>query len=239
LSIDRDLGFPHRGPSCLPSQGGLQGARQRHPSGCRGLPSGLGDRRETAEALILRRRPSGVSFPLPSARYSRGIFHDGEAIDFVVGLVDPDAAKRESVRRLVPEGLTDASNSDVFEAVVTIASCFRPENVTKTITVGRPLRSDDFEGALRTCSKSMADDHRRRRRFRCRHGPASRERDNAHGMYVEIGPLAGMVNDRSLAGRRRASLVRRRPETDFEDFRHRPPRRRTVISAIASRERFQ
>jgi hypothetical protein len=84
-------------------------------------------------------------------------FGDEEAIDFVVGLVDPDPEKRETARKSLPNALADASNSDVFEAVMSIASCFRPETIGKTIAVGRPLRADDFDRFTPICWRSPAE----------------------------------------------------------------------------------
>jgi hypothetical protein len=138
-------------------------------------------------------------------------FGDEEAIGFVVGLVDPDPKKRETVRKLLPTSLADASNSDVFEAVMSVASCFRPENIGKTIAVGRPMRADDFHGftpdlleiAGRMIIGGSSGFAAGTARLRAHMG----DRKLAHGRFAEVGPLAAIVTDRSLAPVVRAFFV--------------------------------
>ena len=138
-------------------------------------------------------------------------FVDEEAIDFVVGLVDLDPKKREAARKLFPPALVGASNSDVFEAVMSMSSCFRPENIGKTISVGRPLRAADFEGftpdLLEIAGRMMIGGETGFAAGTARLRAHMSERKSAHGLFAEVGPLAGTVNDRSLTPVVRAFLV--------------------------------
>ncbi|MBR0780757.1 transposase [Bradyrhizobium iriomotense] len=138
-------------------------------------------------------------------------FEDEEAIDFVVGLVHPEAQRREAVRKSLPPGLAEASNSDVFEAVVTIASCFRPENVTKMFSVGRPLRAGDFDGLtpdlLEIAGRMVIGGANGFAAGTARLRAHMADRKKTHGMFAEIGPLAGTINDKSLAPVVREFLV--------------------------------
>ncbi|MCL8483405.1 transposase [Bradyrhizobium denitrificans] len=138
-------------------------------------------------------------------------FQDEEAVDFVVGLVHPDAQRREAARKSLPPGLAEASNSDVFEAVMSIASCFRPENLAKKISVGRPLRAGDFEGftpdLLEIAGRMIIGGADGFAAGTARLRGHMAQREAAHGMSAEVGPLAGTVNDKSLAPGVRAFLV--------------------------------
>lgn len=138
-------------------------------------------------------------------------FQDEEAIDFVVGLVHPDAQRRDAARKSLPPGLAEASNSDVFEAVMSIASCFRPENLAKKISVGRPLRAADFDGftpdLLEIAGRMIIGGADGFAAGTARLRAHMAQREAAHGMSAEVGPLAGTVNDKSLAPGVRAFLV--------------------------------
>jgi hypothetical protein len=138
-------------------------------------------------------------------------FSDEEAIDFVVGLVDPDPKKRKAARKSLPTALADASNSDIFEAVISIASCFRPEFIGKTVFVGRPLRAGDFDGftpdLLEVAGRMIIGGRDGFAAGTARLRVHMSERKTAHGLFAEVGPLAGTVNDRSLAAVVRAFLV--------------------------------
>ena len=81
--------------------------------------------RPGADALRRLRDASGVAQDRPARLYPQPTveFVDEEAIDFVVGLVDLDPKKREAARKLFPPALVGASNSDVFEAVMSMSSC--------------------------------------------------------------------------------------------------------------------
>ncbi|MCP1968469.1 hypothetical protein [Bradyrhizobium elkanii] len=138
-------------------------------------------------------------------------FGDEEAIDFVVGLVDPDSRKREAVRRLLPAALSDASNSDIFDAVISIASCLRPEISGKTVFVGRPLRAGHFDGftsdLLEVAGRMIIGGRDGFAAGTAKLRAHMSERKKTHGLFAEVGPLAGTVNDRSLAPVIRAFLV--------------------------------
>jgi len=71
---------------------------------------------------------------------------DEEAYGFVVGLVDPDPAKKEAARRLLPEAWRGFSNGDLFETVVALASglTLDPARSAKSAQ-GRGKSSEQFE----------------------------------------------------------------------------------------------
>ncbi|MDB5555357.1 MAG: hypothetical protein JWL86_5341 [Rhizobium sp.] len=145
---------------------------------------------------------------------------DEEAIGFVTDLVDVDPDKRSRARKLLPSALTDASNSDVFEAVMAIASCFRPEVFGKMKTVGRPLRAKDFVGfgpdLLEIAGRMIIGGEMGFAAGTARLRGRMQERGAAHGLFAEIGPLAGTAVDPSLAPIVKAFLVQSF-ERDLDD----------------------
>jgi transposase len=71
---------------------------------------------------------------------------DEKAYDFVVGLVDPDPAKKEAARRLLPESWRGFSNGALFETAVALASglTLDPSKSAKSAQ-GRSKGRDQFE----------------------------------------------------------------------------------------------
>jgi transposase len=140
-------------------------------------------------------------------------FGDEEAIDFVIGLVDPNPNNREAVRNRVPTQLAEASNSDVFEAVMAVANCFRPENIGKSRNMGRPLRTDHFKGftpdLLEIAGRMIIGGRDGFAAGTAKLRAHMAERKTTHGLSAEIGPLAAAVNDRRLAPVVRAFLAER------------------------------
>jgi excisionase family DNA binding protein len=138
-------------------------------------------------------------------------FGDEQAIDFVVGLVDSDPKKREAVRKLLPATLADASNSDVFEAVISVASCFRPENIGKTTAVGRPKGIADFEGftpdLLEIAGRMIIGGNSGFAAGTAKLRVHMGERKYAHGRFAEVGPLAAIAIDRTLTPVVRAFFI--------------------------------
>ncbi|GAB9109851.1 hypothetical protein [Bradyrhizobium diazoefficiens] len=71
---------------------------------------------------------------------------DEEAYRFVVGLVDPDPAKKEAARRLLPEAWRDFPNGDLFETVIALASGLTLDpNRTAKSAQGRGKSRDQFD----------------------------------------------------------------------------------------------
>lgn len=136
---------------------------------------------------------------------------DEDAIDFVTGLVNLNPDKRDEARRQLPPSLCEASNSDVFEAIMAVASCFRPEVATKTIGVGRPLRAKDFEGfgprLLEIAGRMIIGGEAGFAAGTAILRADSETRGRMHGLYAEVGPLAATMTDPALTPAVRAFFI--------------------------------
>jgi hypothetical protein len=146
--------------------------------------------------------------------------NDETSINFVTGLVDIDPGGREKARKSLPTALSEVSNSDVFEAVMAVASCLRPEVAGQTIAVGRPLRTKDFEGfgpeLLEIAGRMIIGGEAGFAAGTAILRANMQERSKAHGFFAEVGPLAGIVVDPSLTPIVKAFFVRCF-ERDFDD----------------------
>ncbi|ABE62190.1 conserved hypothetical protein [Nitrobacter hamburgensis X14] len=131
--------------------------------------------------------------------------HDDEAIDFVVGLVHPDPNRRNAAQRLVPEGIRQTGRTALFEAVMYLACCQRPEYVLKATDIARPQRAADFvdlsPAMLERAGRAIIGGEEgfgalcdEMRRFADR-------RPHTHGIYHELGPLAAASLDPRLSTR--------------------------------------
>jgi hypothetical protein len=93
------------------------------------------------------------------------------------------------------------------------ASCFRPENVRKTVAVGRPLRAGDFDGftpdLLEIAGRMIIGGNSGFAAGTARLRAHMADRKLTHGRFAEIGPLAAVVTDRSLSPIVRAFFVER------------------------------
>jgi hypothetical protein len=128
---------------------------------------------------------------------------DEEAVNFVVGLVHPSSVKRAEAMRLVPDELGSATNSDLFDAVISVASVLSPANAHRNHRVGRPTTFDEFAqltpDRLALAARALiggesgfgivADSMR----------ASMSQRPKSHGLFKELGPLAGLANDRRIA----------------------------------------
>jgi transposase len=128
---------------------------------------------------------------------------DEEAYDFVTGLVDPDSAKKEAARRLLPEAWRNFSNGDLFEAAIALASglTLDPTKSAKSAQ-GRSKRSEQFEAltpellalagrAIIGGENGFAD--------LCQRYRADMEKRPLHyGRRKELGPLAYIAYDRHI-----------------------------------------
>ena len=130
-------------------------------------------------------------------------FRDPEAIDFVVGLLHPDPQRRRAAMALVPEELAGATNGELFEAAMCMASALRPEAATKTTDAGRPLRAPDFAAItpdmLGAAGRALIGGEDGFAALTARMRLSADERTASHGLYKELGPLAAMPLDRHLS----------------------------------------
>ncbi|MEH2472394.1 transposase-like protein [Nitrobacteraceae bacterium AZCC 2299] len=128
---------------------------------------------------------------------------DEEAVNFVVGLVDPSLEKRAAAMRLVPDELSSATSSDLFDAVISIASVLSPANARRTHRVGRPKTVDEFAEltpdrlalAVRALIGGESDFGNVADAMRV----FMSQRPASHGVFKELGPLAAIAGDRRIA----------------------------------------
>jgi transposase len=127
---------------------------------------------------------------------------DEEAYSFVVGLVDPDPAKKEAARRLLPESWSRFSNGALFETAVALASGLTMDPSEGVSAQGRSRRREQFEaltpellalaghaiiggeeGFAALCERYRADMEARPRHY---------------GRRKELGPLAYITYDKHI-----------------------------------------
>lgn len=128
---------------------------------------------------------------------------DREAVRFVVDLVHPDPERRRAAMALVPDGLAGATNGEIFEAVMCMASGLRPGTATRTTEAGRPLRGPDFAAIspdmLGAAGRALIGGEEGFAALTSRMRVSADERAASHGVYRELGPLAAMPLDRQLS----------------------------------------
>lgn len=128
---------------------------------------------------------------------------DPEAVLFVANLVHPDPERRRAVMGLVPAELAGATNGDLFEAAMCMASALRPEASTKMTDAGRPLRAPDFAAItpdmLGAAGRALIGGEDGFAALTARMRLSADERTASHGLYKELGPLAAMPLDRHLS----------------------------------------
>lgn len=128
---------------------------------------------------------------------------DEEAYGFVVGLVDPDPAKKAAARRLLPDAWGGFSNGDLFETAVALASGLTldpAQNAKKA--QGRSKRSEQFEALtpelLALAGRAIIGEEgfaALSQRYR-----VDMERRPLHyGRRKELGPLAYVTYDKHIA----------------------------------------
>jgi transposase len=128
---------------------------------------------------------------------------DGEAYRFVTGLVDPDPAKKEAARRLLPEAWSCFSNGSLFETAVALASGLTLDpSMSAKNAQGRGKSREQFEaltpemlalagrgiiggeeGAAALCERYRAD---------------MEKRPNHYGRRKELGALAYVIHDKHI-----------------------------------------
>lgn len=128
---------------------------------------------------------------------------DLEAVRFVVDLVHPDPERRRAAMALVPGTLASATNGDLFEAAVCMASALRPGAAIKLTDAGRPLRAPDFAAIapdmLGAAGRALIGGEAGFAALTARMRLSADERTASHGLYKELGPLAAMPLDRHLS----------------------------------------
>jgi transposase-like protein len=146
-----------------------------------------------------RGRPTDLRvFPQPIVELD-----DEEATDFAIALVHPDRAKRDLATKLVPDELRSVPASDLFEAIVSIASILRPSNVHQNNAVGRPKTLKEFEDLtpdlLVMGVRAIIGGEEGFARVADRMRTTMERRPAAHGIFKEIGPLAATAVDKKIA----------------------------------------
>lgn len=128
---------------------------------------------------------------------------DEEAYDFVVGLVDPDPAKKEATRRLLPAGWGDFSNGDLFEAAVALASglTLDPAKSAKSAQ-GRSKSGEQFEALapemLARAGRAIIGGHDGFAALSQRYRDDMERRPLHYGRRKELGPLAYVIHDKHI-----------------------------------------
>ncbi|WP_370108044.1 helix-turn-helix domain-containing protein [Bradyrhizobium yuanmingense] len=128
---------------------------------------------------------------------------DPEAVLFVANLVHPEPDRRRAAMGLVPDGLAGATNGELFEAAMCMASALRPGAATKMTDAGRPLRAPDFAAIdpdmLGMAGRALIGGEEGFAALTARMRLSADERTASHGLYKELGPLAAMPLDRHLS----------------------------------------
>lgn len=123
-------------------------------------------------------------------------FPDEEAVEFAMGLVHPDPARKETARRSLPEQFREFSNSALFEAVIAMAFGIsgdrdgRPRVSVKDLVAITP---ETLGAAARAIIGGQAGFDALCERFR----QATGTRAGHHGRIKELGYLAGLSNSQS------------------------------------------
>lgn len=137
-------------------------------------------------------------FPQPVSRVD-----DEEAYAFVVGLVDPDPAKREASRRLLPEEWSGFCNGDLFETAVALASglTLDPAQQAKNAQ-GRSRRSEQFEALtpelLALAGRAIIGGGDGFAALSQRYRDGMEMRLQHYGRRKELGPLAYIAYDKHI-----------------------------------------
>ncbi|MBR0793059.1 hypothetical protein JQ631_28635 [Bradyrhizobium manausense] len=128
---------------------------------------------------------------------------DEEAYAFVAGLVDPDPAKKEATRRLLPENWSAFSNGDLFETAVALASglTLDPAQQAKGAQ-GRSRRSEQFEALtpelLALAGRAIIGGDAGFAALAQRYRDDMERRPLHYGRRKELGPLAYITYDRHI-----------------------------------------
>ncbi|WLA63779.1 hypothetical protein [Bradyrhizobium diazoefficiens] len=145
-------------------------------------------------------------FPQPISRAE-----DEEAYAFVVGLVDPDPAKKEAARRLLPDDWSGFSNGDLFETAVALASglTLDPAQQAKNAQ-GRSKRPEQWENLapdlLAAAGRAIIGGDNGFSALAQRYRDDMEKRPLHYGRRKELGPLANITYDKHIEPRIRSLL---------------------------------
>jgi transposase len=127
---------------------------------------------------------------------------DKEAYDFVVGLVDPDPAKKHAARKLLPEAWSGFSNGALFETTIALASGLTADPSGGVSAQGRGKRREHFEALtpkmLALAGRAIIGGDGGFATL-CEHYRTDMERRPSHyGRRKELGPLAYVTYDKHI-----------------------------------------
>jgi hypothetical protein len=127
---------------------------------------------------------------------------DEEAYGFVVGLVDPDPAKKEAARRLLPEPWRGFSNGALFESAVALSSGLTADPTKKSNTQGRSKRSEQFDALtpelLALAGRAIVGGDDGFAALSQRYRDGMERRPLHYGRRKELGPLAYITYDKHI-----------------------------------------
>jgi transposase len=128
--------------------------------------------------------------------------YDEEAYDFVTGLVDPNPAKKEAARRLLPEAWSGFSNGALFETAIALASGLTLDPSKGVSAQGRSKRSEQFEALtpemLALAGRAIIGNDDGFSRLCERYRADMEKRPRHYGRRKELGPLAYITYDRHI-----------------------------------------
>lgn len=138
---------------------------------------------------------------------------DEEALDFLVGLIDPAPGSKERSRKLVPDMWSQVGSGDLFEVGVNFASMLDLTHWDKQQAVNRRGKGDSSWSwltphMLAAGGRALIDGQKGYEAFGdlLRRELDGKPRANTYGKWAEIGPLS--IIDRALCDEAKAVLVR-------------------------------
>jgi hypothetical protein len=145
-------------------------------------------------------------FPQPKVEVE-----DEEALDFLIGLIDPSPKRKERSRNLVPEMWSSLSNGDCFEVGLTFAAMFNVDHWDNRQSVRRrPKPGEGWDWLtpriLAIGGRALMDGQRGFEELGdiLRREAEEKPRDRKYGKWAEIGPLS--IIDPSLCDAARKIL---------------------------------
>lgn len=179
---------------------------------------------------------------------------DGEALDFVTGLVGPDPERKAAARRLLPEQWAKFSNGDVFETVMALASGLTLDPSAKFHKKGRAKEFKRFAmltpDLLALAGRAIIGGEAGFSALAGRYRLDMDKRANFYGVWKELGHLVQTRSDESIHPKIRKHLSdlieadmkkngrrRLRPPKDYDDGYQ--PIKWLADKAQLRRQRFQ
>jgi transposase len=125
---------------------------------------------------------------------------DEEAYGFVIGLVDPDPAKKEAARRLLPGEWSGFSNGALFETTIALACGLLIDPTSSSVERGRGR--EQFEALtpdlLALAGRAIIDGEAGFSALCNRYRVDMEKRPNHYGRRKELGPLARITDDKHI-----------------------------------------